>query len=486
MDILQQCQKWHENNEHQKIIDTLEAISQEEHTADIDMELARAYNNLGAPGEPEGRRMLKHAIELMQAHEEELKETYSWNFRMGYAWYYLDQEGRAIPYLRKALELHSGDDPKLNSRQDIEEFLEDCTRRTSLPRFAECFRERTETAWEAFAEQEAALRRTMDEDKNHERGEELIGQCEAILNLAFDSVSFEMGYNGEKYELVLTPEGDKVRLFELVYFQRHAPQEVLEHWNILVGRQPVENIGLRSDRWEVSGDDVQIWVEELDKNSFGLSAYCEKLLPLLREEEGRAWWMLTTLTDQVLGEIPHMRYIDSFDVLEAPKEASPILLSALPDKLKDMGVDLSTDPDAYLESYTGYQMEPNEDPEADWRLDTIVGSTCCPPLMNSYLGNDNDYMDELHADGAVAGFFCYPLDTLREEKGSQKIFDFRDKLEEALTAGDGPEALTLTGGATGLYCGYVDFIAWDLGTALNLAKKFFDDSDIPWANAHVR
>lgn len=63
-------------------------------------------------------------------------------------------------------------------------------------------------------------------------------------------------------------------------------------------------------------------------------------------------------------------------------------------------------------------------------------------------------MDDLHADGAVAGFFCYPLDTLREEEGSQKIFDFRDKLEEVLTGGDGSEVLTLTGGATGLYCGY--------------------------------
>ena len=44
-----------------------------------------------------------------------------------------------------------------------------------------------------------------------------------------------------------------------------------------------------------------------------------------------------------------------------------------------------------------------------------------------------------------------PLDTLREEEGSQKIFDFRDKLEEVLTGGDGSEVLTLTGGATGLY-----------------------------------
>ena len=33
--------------------------------------------------------------------------------------------------------------------------------------------------------------------------------------------------------------------------------------------------------------------------------------------------MLTTLTDQVLGEIPHMRYIDSFDVLEEPR-AEPV------------------------------------------------------------------------------------------------------------------------------------------------------------------
>ena len=130
-------------------------------------------------------------------------------------------------------------------------------------------------------------------------------------------------------------------------------------------------------------------------------------------------------------------------------------------------------------------MEPNEDPEADWRLDTIAGSTCCAALINSYLNNDNDYMDDLHADGAVAGFFCYPLDTLREEEGSQKIFDFRDQLEEVFTTDEGSEVLTLTGGATGIYCGYVDFIAWDIRTALQMAKEFFADTDLPWASFHT-
>ena len=479
MDILKQCQKWHEESKQHKIIDALEAIPAEERTPEMDSELARAYNNLADPHKPTCKEMLKKALALLKPHEEYFEDDYYWNFRMGYSYFYLDQEGRALPYFRKALEKLPGD-------EDTQKLIDACESLITLPQFSECFRERTEDWWETFAEMEAELRQMMDDDKDHTRGAELVAQMEETLNLAFDEISFEMGFNGEKYELILTPEGDKVKLFELVYFQKHAPKEVLEHWNILVGRQPLQNIGLRTeDGWDISGDDVQIWLEEQGENSFALSAYCEKLLPMLREAEGRVWWMLTTLTDQVLGEIPHMRYIDSFDVLEEPRAEPSILMSQLPDALKERGLELSTDPEAYLESYLGYEMKPNEDPDADWRLDVMAGSTCCVPLINGYLNADNDFMDDLHADGAVAGFFCYPLDTLREKEGTQKIFDFRDKLEELFTTGDGPEVLTLTGGATGLYCGYVDFIAWDIQTALQMAKNFFEDSDIPWASFHT-
>ena len=479
MDILKQCQKWHEESKQHKIIDALEAIPAEERTPEMDSELARAYNNLADPHKPTCKEMLKKALALLKPHEEYFEDDYYWNFRMGYSYFYLDQEGRALRYFEKALEVRPGDD-------DTKEFIDRCKQGISLPQFWECFRDRTENWWETFAEMEAELRQMMDDDKDHTRGAELVAQMQETLNLVFDEISFEMGFNGEKYELILTPEGDKVKLFELVYFQKHAPKEVLEHWNILVGRQPLQNIGLRTeDGWDISGDDVQIWLEEQGENSFALSAYCEKLLPMLREAEGRVWWMLTTLTDQVLGEIPHMRYIDSFDVLEEPRAEPSILMSQLPDALKERGLELSTDPEAYLESYLGYEMKPNEDPDADWRLDVMAGSTCCVPLINGYLNADNDFMDDLHADGAVAGFFCYPLDTLREKEGTQKIFDFRDKLEELFTTGDGPEVLTLTGGATGLYCGYVDFIAWDIQTALQMAKNFFEDSDIPWASFHT-
>ena len=476
MDILEQCQKWHEQGKHQKIIDALEAIPAEERTPEMDSELARAYNNLATP---EDRELYQKALSLLKPHADYFAEDHCWNFRMGYSYYFLDQEGRALPYFRKALEKLPGD-------EDTQELIDDCERRITLPQFTACFRERTENWWETFAEMEGSLRQMMDDDKDHTRGAELVAQMEETLNLVFDEISFEMGFNGEKHELILTPEGDKVKLFELIYFQKHAPKEVLEHWNILVGRQPSPNTGLRTeDGWDISGEDVQIWLEEQGENSFAISAYCEKLLPMLREAEGRVWWMLTTLTDQVLGEISHMWYIDDFDVLEEPKAEPSFPLSQLPDQLKEKGANLTTDPEAYLDSYLGYEMEPNKDPDADWRLDVMAGSTCCVPLINGYLNADNDFMDDLHADGAVAGFFCYPLDTLQEEEGTDKIFDFRDKLEEVFTTGDGPEVLTLTGGATGLFCGYVDFIAWDIRAVLQKAKEFFEGTDIPWASFHT-
>ena len=62
MTLLEQCQIWHEQNEHQKIVDLIQAMPEEERTPEADMELARAYNNLADPEVPEGRELLRRAI----------------------------------------------------------------------------------------------------------------------------------------------------------------------------------------------------------------------------------------------------------------------------------------------------------------------------------------------------------------------------------------------------------------------------------------
>ena len=107
------------NNEHHKIIEALEGI--EERTPEMDSQLARAYNNEADHRTPEGRAMLKKAIALLKPHEEYFEGDYYWNFRMGYSYYYLDQEGRALRYFEKALEARPGD-------EDTKEFIDRCKR----------------------------------------------------------------------------------------------------------------------------------------------------------------------------------------------------------------------------------------------------------------------------------------------------------------------------------------------------------------------
>ena len=67
----------------------------------------------------------------------------------------------------------------------------------------------------------------------------------------------------------------------------------------------------------------------------------------------------------------------------------------------------------------------------------------------------------------------------------EEYFAISHELEDYLSSACGPDVLTLTGGATGIFCGYVDFIAWDLPAVLNKVQDFFADTDLPWADFHT-
>ena len=296
MTLLEQCQAWHNHGDYEKIIAAMEEIPAAERTPELDGELARAYNNVAQPSE---WWYFKKAIDLLAPHAEDSADDHVWNFRMGFAYYYLDQENRALPYFEAALAALPGD-------EDTEQMMADCRRGLSLPLFSRPFRIRVQEAWLAFSEAEEELRALMDAGLDH--GEELIERCSSALHIAFDDVSFELGKGGEKYELILTPEGMRAKLFPLVYFARHAPASVREHWDIHVGRTSSLGFALRTDDYSIEMTDVAVWFAP-DGDGVALTVYCEKLLPLLRENENRAWWMLSTIVDQALGEIAAIRLI---------------------------------------------------------------------------------------------------------------------------------------------------------------------------------
>lgn len=457
--FLDQLHQWNEEDNFQAIIDAIEALPQEELTPGLVSDLARAYNNLARP---EDRRLFRRAIELLRSVEEEFPGDYCWNFRTAYAYYYLDQEGPALHYFEKALEARPGDQDTLN-------FIEDCRRRLTLPIGLKPFRQRVLEGWAGFWKGEKELRALMDRKDREAVGDELIAKCNDLLAPAFEDAAFELGRSGEKYELILTPEGDRARLFKLMYFQRRAPKALLERWNILVGRSRSSGFSLRMYGRDISAADARVWVEKLENQLVGLSIYCGKLLPLLRENENQAYGLMAILLDQAIGELPAIRYVDYMDLLDAPKEGDSLCLDQLAGYIErdidPKGWAKASDPEAACQRYTAYQCTPSQEADQYLREDVFVGVTTCPSLINSYYRGEDSLMNSFHQDGAVPGFLYYPLEGI----GKKDVLDLRDALEAAVLERAGEDCVTFIGGATGADYGYLDFIAWDLKATLDAA-----------------
>lgn len=97
--LVQQLQEWHITDEHKKITEAIEALPEQDKDYTIQCLYARALNNLNQE---------KAALNILLPLKNQGQNDPLWHFRVGYAYFYLDEEEEAIPYLEKAIQL--GDD----------------------------------------------------------------------------------------------------------------------------------------------------------------------------------------------------------------------------------------------------------------------------------------------------------------------------------------------------------------------------------------
>lgn len=100
--LLEQLNTWHETDEYQKIIDTIEEM--EEHDYDTICHLARAYNNRGEAGDYD------KAIQLLQMVGDIGCDDPLWYYRLGYACYFDSRYSEAVEAFQHSLELSPGDE----------------------------------------------------------------------------------------------------------------------------------------------------------------------------------------------------------------------------------------------------------------------------------------------------------------------------------------------------------------------------------------
>lgn len=472
--LADQCESWHQREEHLRIVEAIESLPESERTPELVSILARAYNNLGGPDD---HAPLLKAVELLESVRGSLGDDALWNYRLGYSYWMMDREPEALPHLRKAVLLDPDDG-------DYRELLERCERMVALPMFRHCFRERAEIAWTRFADAMPEIERLLEHPDRDSVSDEIVGTVSGILSEAIDGIAFEIGSNGERFELVLSPEADRVRLFEICELLRRAPAEVLEGWDLRTGNRRNPGFRLQTEACELVSSDISVGIER--KGDYvSLTLHCPRLSGLMENDEDMVWWAVSSLMERVIGEIPAMAVLDGITVVSEPPGPDAVPLPQLPSRLVDMGFNMEIDAEGYLSTSITYRPEPVEDPDADWRLDIYSGSSRCAPLLRGYLTLQNDAMDMLHRDGAVAGFLVYSLESFQGDDRAAEIMGFRDRMERYIIENAGRDAVEFIGGATGLYYGYVDLIAWDLEAVVNAAKEFLMGTDVAHAGFHT-
>lgn len=122
MTLEEKLEFWHQNQEYEHIIKELEKIPSSERSHELTGLLARAYENAANGAEHPEYHL--HAIELLQSAMEE--EDANWNFRMGFALYWLDREEEAVPFFEKIFSLISSDPETQEFWADAADLLDYC------------------------------------------------------------------------------------------------------------------------------------------------------------------------------------------------------------------------------------------------------------------------------------------------------------------------------------------------------------------------
>lgn len=129
--LLRTLERWHDEDQHQKIIDTIHDLPEEDVDYTLKSLLARALNNLDR---------MEDAVQVLLSIESEGTDDPMWYYRLGYAYYYLHREEEALPLFQRAYELAPD--------EDTQRFIDLCEQGAPLPGGPVMYSEEEQTAIE--------------------------------------------------------------------------------------------------------------------------------------------------------------------------------------------------------------------------------------------------------------------------------------------------------------------------------------------------
>lgn len=440
--LIEQIDQWTESDEHDKIVDAINALPKDQIDYEMTGLLARALNNLDR---------YEEALQLLIQTSSEGQNDTRWHYRKGYSLYYLEKYDEAKECFTKSLELSPDD-------EDSEQFIRACDSQFIEEASKKPFTQRVDEFWELFIKEDEKLRSMLDikDDESRERTIEFIN---SLLSTAFQESYFEYGYNGEKYELILTAEGMKHSLFKLDYWKKQAHQQLLKNWNFIVGRQAdIFNDAFNINMYglSLSADTIYIYPQIKENDQIDIKVYCEDLLELLAEDEGKAYVIISIMLDHCIGELLSINVISDMEILDRDDDenGNRISLSNLLNYILENSSKTEEELQDPCSFYTVYQIK-NKEECVSFRDDVFVGNTCLTSILNEFYSGDTEIYNENAVDGVIFGFFAYDNSAIEKNQMINFRAEIEDKIKEKCNNG------VVFGSATGHFYSYIDCICFD-------------------------
>lgn len=332
------------------------------------------------------------------------------------------------------------------------------------------FKERVGKFWDAFTEKESEVREKIESKIDRDI---LIQFVDDILSIAFHKTFFELGVNEQgKYELILTPEGDRARLFQLEYWLKQAPAVLLDKWNFYSSKPAKAKGDFSISMFDITlaADNVVLYYGVDEKHQrVNLQVECSQLMKL---EENKKYSMFFIYLDQLIGEAYTMEYIGAIDFVASPKGMKKIAAQDLKKLMDDTIVAQGWfHIENICERCAGYEMVPSK--AKDWQLreDIYIAYSSCFPVLNAFYSKSTDLFSSFYIDGVVFGFLFYENINVPKDR----MVPFRTEIEDQiLSVAKAEKVADSIGGATGFYFSYMDFIIYDIDAFHVIAKEILD------------
>ena len=441
-ELMKQIDEWHKAEKHQEIIDALEQIPEAERDFETTSLLARAYNNI---------EEYAKAAELLESVREEGAEDERWNFRMGYAQYFLNNYREALDYFSKARELNPEDEDTLS-------FIRQCNMVLPLTR-------RVKEFWNWFVENEEKLSGMMN-PKSMEEADAFMEFISKGTNLISEDMHFNIGGD---HEFTFSVEGWPDLFIIYPYIISCMPECLKGKWKFFpFNPGKVGSFAYRVHNTDVDMGKIMVKASYDEKReNFNIRYYDKNLCALPEENSDGNFHVILEL---VLGEGVSFKYVNGIERASGIEEGM-IALSGLrqhiEETVKSHGHEFFENP---KDVYTGYQLTPKESDEL--RFDVIVGSTCLDSIVADYYHGSTEIFD--HADGfGVQALYM----VFQNGVGEDNILNFRHDLEDRITE----EILepgnlgVITGGATGTEYSYIDLFVYDLRAFVKKVIPLLDE-----------